>query len=82
MEPLIAKANEEFLPIPGPPCERAMIATPSGNDRYRRIADVADHGLGRLNWADINRWPNGGNGRDGGRTRVTKEALVSARSRS
>ena len=34
--------------------------TPQGNDRYlrtaagrsRRIADVADHGLGRLNWAD------------------------------
>jgi hypothetical protein len=39
MEPLIAKANEEFLPIPGPPCERAMIAAPSGNDRYLRGAD-------------------------------------------
>ena len=39
MEPLIAKANEEFLPIPGPPCERAMIAAPSGNDRYLREAD-------------------------------------------
>ena len=39
MEPLIAKANEEFLPIPGPPCERAMIAAPSGNDRYLRSPD-------------------------------------------
>jgi len=32
----------------------------------RRLADVTDRGLGRLNWADSARRPNGGNGRASG----------------
>ena len=40
----------------------------------RRFADQADRGLGRLKWADTAHWPNGGTGRDSGRTELPKKA--------
>ena len=46
----------------------------------RRKPAVADRDLGPLNWADSDRWPNGRNGQDSGRTRAAREGLVSARS--
>ena len=30
--------------------------------KFRREADVADRGLGRLKWAESDCWPNGGKG--------------------
>ena len=50
------------------------------NGRSRRIADVADRGLGRVNWADSGRWPNGGNRADSRRPKSRQERLGDARS--
>jgi hypothetical protein len=42
--------------------------------RCRRIADVADRGLGRLVWADSDLWPNGRKVPGSGRRRVAGKA--------
>jgi hypothetical protein len=46
----------------------------------RRLADVADCGLGRLSWADSDLWPNGRKAPGSGRTSVARERAESARS--
>ena len=42
----------------------------------RRLADVADRGLGRLSWADSGCWPNGGNGPHSGHSPHRPEAWL------
>src|SRR5271165_6204517 len=59
---------------------RSLIFATDG--RSRRIADVADRGLGRLNWADSDRWPNGRNEQDSGRTRSPGKAWCARRTHS
>jgi hypothetical protein len=48
--------------------------------RSRRIADLPDRALERLNWAESDRLPNGGNGRNSGRRWPPGEGLLSAAS--
>ena len=42
------------------------------------LSDVADRSIGRLNWADSGRWPNGGRVHDSRRTRDAGEGSVFA----
>ena len=51
-----------------------------GDVSFRRKARVADRGLGRLNWAESDAWPNGGNRRDSGRTNPEFVGAETARS--
>jgi hypothetical protein len=46
--------------------------------RSRRKAVVADRCLGRLSWAEIDRWPNGGTGTGWRPHRAARKGLVSA----
>jgi len=58
-----------------PPANGRYLRTADG--RSRRIADVADHGLGRLDWAE-----NAPTGVASGRTGVTEKAVVPLRARN
>src|ERR1700722_12996970 len=58
------------------------LGRPSSNDRNlrtgdgwsRRLADIADRGSRRLNWAESGPTPDGRNGQDCGRTRPPRSA--------
>jgi hypothetical protein len=58
----------------GETCALESKNKPSQRDWFRRIADEANGGHERLNWADSDRSRSGGNGRDSGRTRAVRKA--------
>ena len=60
-------ANGEGPPGGGVRCERF-------NGRSRRKAPLADRGLGRLNWAESDLWPNGRKWGNGGRRMLPPKA--------
>jgi len=74
-------ARDELTGPRGKGYRRMIEVSPAGrggrtaDGRSRRIADVADRAVGRLNWADCRRRLNGGNARDSGRSSAAMKDL-------